>query len=81
MRPRRDAHRPRSSNIVIDRPQHQVAVEYLNAPVAPIRNIDIAFGVGRDRMRRIEFVRLISESPNGLDESPFLSYLATRELP
>src|ERR1700693_3305063 len=75
MRARRDANGPRSADLVIDRAQHQVAVEDLDPPVAAVGDINIALSVGRDRVRRVELIRLISARPNRFDESPVLVVL------
>jgi hypothetical protein len=37
-----------------------VAVEYLNPVIAAIGDIDIAVGVGRDRMRGVELAGLLA---------------------
>src|SRR5690349_24610558 len=75
MRSRRDANGPWWADLVVDVPQDQIAVENLNSTVAAIGDIDIAAGVGRNRVRRIELIRLISARSNRLDKSPVLVVL------
>src|ERR1700676_5301979 len=45
----------RERHIDLDLPQDlAVGIEYLDASIAAIRHVDIALGVGRDAVRRIE---------------------------
>src|ERR1700720_3756180 len=75
MRAGRDADGPGCADLVIYCAQNQVAIEYLNSPVAPVGHIDIALGVGGDRVRRVELIRLISARSNRFDESTILVVL------
>src|SRR6266852_1683449 len=75
MRAGRDANGPGGAHLVIDRAQHQIAVEDLDSPVAPVGNIDVALGVGCDGVRRVELIGLISAGSNRLNESPVLVVL------
>src|SRR5260370_31973365 len=75
MRPRRNANGPGGGDLVIDRPQNQVAIEYLDSPVTPVCDVDIALSVGRDRVRRVELIGLRSARSNGFDESSVLVVL------
>src|SRR5262245_12017531 len=54
---RADADGPGSADVVVDLEQLQIAIEDLNASVLTIRDVDVALGVGRDRMRDVELVR------------------------
>src|SRR5438128_253441 len=49
-----DTHSPRVADVVIDRLEVQVVVENLNTSVVPVCNVDIAFGISRDRVRLVE---------------------------
>src|ERR1700694_4672638 len=75
MRAGSDANGPGGAHLVIDRAQHQVAVEDLDSPVASVGDVDVAFGVGCDGMRCIELVGLISAGSNRFDKSPVLVVL------
>ena len=55
-------------------------IEYLDAAIAAIGHVDVALGVGGDAVRRIELARPVPGLPHCFTQSPFLSYLATREL-
>ncbi len=75
MRARADAHRPRRADVVVDGAQHEIAVEHLDAAVLPIGDVDVALGVGRDRVRDVELIRLGAAGPHRLDEAPVLVVL------
>src|ERR1035441_7837993 len=50
-RPRVGRHRHVDGELTLE---IAVAVEYLNAVIAAVGDVDVALGVGRDRMRRVE---------------------------
>src|SRR5580704_4586274 len=77
MRARGNANRPGSANLVVDRLELEIVVEDLDSPVASVPNIDIALGVGGDRVRQIELALPRSFGTHRRDVSPFLSYLTT----
>src|SRR6516225_10853811 len=68
MRSRRDADSPWRADIDVLRLEFAVIVEHLNAPVAAIAHVDIAWRICRDGVRGIELAgRRASRSPR-LDE-------------
>src|SRR5579862_8093222 len=58
MRPGRNAHGPRRANVFITGLEVEIVVEDLRAVITTIRDINIALGVGSDRVRQIELARL-----------------------
>src|SRR5215471_1377398 len=54
---RTNAHRPWCSNVTDDAYRIQVLIEYLDAIVATVTDVDVAFGIGRNGMGRIELSR------------------------
>jgi len=58
--------------VVVDRLLVQVVVEHDNAAVAAIGDVDHAFRINRDRVRRTELEGSITASAHGLDEAPVL---------
>src|ERR1700730_146293 len=40
--------------------QLALAVEYLDTPIAPVRDVDVALRIGGDAVRRIELARLVA---------------------
>src|SRR6266404_1776225 len=77
LRPRRDADRPGSTNAGPHRAQREIVVKNLNPAVPPIANINVALGVGRNRVRRAELPGFLSlhAAADGLDEPAFLVIL------
>src|SRR6187399_1493847 len=75
VRSRADAHRPRRADVVVDGAQHELAVEHLNAAVLPVGHVDVALGVGGDRVRDVQLIRLGATRPDRLDEAPVLVVL------
>src|SRR5262249_19194110 len=75
MGPRRNAKRPGSANLVIDRLELQIVVEDLDSAVTSVPNINVALRVGRDGVRKIELAPLRSLGANRRDVSPVLVVL------
>src|ERR1017187_4710474 len=75
MRSRGNAEGPRGADLVVDRLELQVVVENLNAAVAPVSHVDVALGVHRDRVRKVELAGRGTPRPHGFDESPVLVVL------
>ena len=81
MRARRDAHRPRRADVVVDRAQLQIVVEHLDAAVAAIGDVDVALRVDLKRVRHVELAGPGCRACRpDLMKRPFLSYFTTREL-
>src|SRR4051812_34918712 len=72
MRAGRNADRRRRADVADLCLRRAVGVEYLNALIAGIRDVDVAFGVERDAAQRIELPRLGAALPPRLDEVPVL---------
>src|ERR1035438_4339194 len=70
-----NANGPRGADLVIDRLELQVVVEDLYPAIAAVPDVDIAFGVRRDRVRCIKLAGPGAPRSHGDDESSVLVIL------
>src|SRR5437867_744199 len=70
-----DANGPRCADVIVNFDEVQIAVEYLNTPVPAVRDVNISFGVGRDRARRVHLSRLRSTRTDFFDDTAVLVVL------
>src|SRR2546421_6043778 len=75
MRSRSNADRPRSANLIIDRFELQIIVKDLDSPVAPVSHVYVTFGVGRNRVGKVQLSGLRTFRSDGGDISSVLVIL------
>src|SRR5881409_1273474 len=75
VRARTDANGPRCADIIVNFDEIQIAVEYLNTPVPAVRDVNISFGVGSDRVWRVHLSRLRATRADFFDETAVLVVL------
>src|SRR4029077_8810695 len=72
-----DADRPGSADARPNGAEHKIVVKDLNSAVSPIANINVALGIGGDRVRSAELAGFLSlhGAANGFDEPAILVVL------
>src|SRR5580692_3443661 len=72
---RGNTERPGSAYVVVNCFERQVVVEHFNTPVGAVRDVDVPFRIGGDRVREVQLTLARTFGADGGDEYAVLAVL------